>query len=950
MPTCTEDGVRSGRFVTRSTYASVVAPASSLPKSVLVQAPGLIVLGDGRDAKTENEARGRVFEDFFARLLSLYGFVDPRREYLRVRQDGIEIDIRARHRLTQRTAIAELKAYSAPVPVGHLKQFAGTFAAEADDNVDAFFVATPHLSAEGVEFARRLEKKYENFKYLGASDVVALLQERELLPSPSDTDQHADLTAVITPHGLALAARLLDPTTRRPIAISCWTLDGQPSQALLELLGRSQFAAGLPVEAPGRASTAIALPPASEAPSVVSVRGSTDDFEYQVPASPQYFVGRESVLTDLLQGFSHTERRGEVVVINAQSGWGKSSLALKLAGAIEEVGGAALVVDTRTAEDPSFVVAALEAAAHRAEEAGLLRLSANATFTSASTALESLGAAKWLQRESRLLVFFDQFENIFRSQELTRHFRDLALQVREVRVPLVVGFAWKTDLVGWTEDHPYALRDDIRDVARNVVLEPFTAKEVRTLLRRLERRLATPLHAELRKRLGEYSQGLPWLLKKLLGHVLDQVERQGVSQDVLLAQDLNVSTLFANDLAVLTPPEETALRHIARSAPVPVIELEGVVPQEVLGVLIHRRLVVQVGARIDVYWDIFRDFLISGRVAIEDSFVMRYGPTSVGRLLRTALDQGGDMSVAEAGDVLATSSTVVLNLSRELRLLRLARESPGRVVLDPKLVTADDREQLARTTVARAMRRHKVFGLVTTLVEKHGGRVTMQQLAAELPSAFPAVEAKPKSWGSYARCYVQWLDYAGLVIQERDGRIRLPREDERRERVVGLTVKNPGPARLKRVFPGASAGPAMHLLRRLAGQPLPPLSANASSAAARDLGALGLVERPDVGSTLRLTDRSIITDSGDVDDARLRRLVEDQPGCRAALEALDRDPELEPHAVGAILREAYGAGWRDQTTKGVGKAMRSWARRCGVRTQARSLPQEPTVDHPTLFE
>jgi hypothetical protein len=63
-------------------------------------------------------------------------------------------------------------------------------------------------------------------------------------------------------------------------------------------------------------------------PVIVTVAGSHSDFdEYQLPASPKYFVGRKR----LVEALGHAlDARAGVLVLNAKSGWGKSSAALRL--------------------------------------------------------------------------------------------------------------------------------------------------------------------------------------------------------------------------------------------------------------------------------------------------------------------------------------------------------------------------------------------------------------------------------------------------------------------------------------------------------------------------------------------------------------------------------------------------------------------------------------------
>ncbi len=53
---------------------------------------------------------------------------------------------------------------------------------------------------------------------------------------------------------------------------------------------------------------------------------------------------------------------------------------------------------------------------------------------------------------------------------------------------------------------------------------------------------------------------------------------------------------------------------MARFAPVSASEVMERASASVVQSLIDRRLLIQVGERLDTYWDIFRDFLNTGRV------------------------------------------------------------------------------------------------------------------------------------------------------------------------------------------------------------------------------------------------------------------------------------------------------------------------------------------------
>jgi len=670
-------------------------------------------------------------------------------------------------------------------------------------------------------------------------------------------------------------------------------------------------------------------------PKIVEVQGSTSDFEYQLPAAPEFFIGRKALAQSLFEKIRDRHTAGSVV-INAKSGWGKSSLVLHLQKAVEKAGGVSTVIDSRTAERSEFVSAAMERIIRKAVERRVLELPAQAALSSLQSIVETLKRATWTLPARPVLLAFDQFENVFRDADLTREFRDLTFLIREINAPLTVSFSWKTDAVAWTEGYPFGLRNDIRDASLVSVLDPFGPREVEALLRRLEKSLGSKLNLDLRQRLREYnSQGLPWLFKKFGAHIIAEIDR-GVTQDDLAKQALNARGLFESDLARLGPNEQDVLRTIAQAAPVAISDLDyDVATGAVLDSLLHQRLVQQVGNTIDVYWDTFRDYLNNGSVAIEDSYVVRYAPLGAGRLLRVVVAAGGSVSVPDAAVLLDTTATVVFNYSRELRLFGVLSAEPNRVTLELDLLDSSDKEEAIRTRVSQALRRHKMYKLAADMLARED-IVSIHQFASVLAAEFRAVTAKSDSWVTYARSFCQWMDYSGLVRLHPNGMTRMAESES--EPLVRL-LSGAIPVRVRSPFPGANPGPALQLLLHLsdpAGHARP--SKNGFESAVRDLTALGLVDA-DEGERIVLADNSVFS-HGMVEPGRLREIVERQRGMREAFAALKEDPGLSPLSLGIAHKNALGAEWAESTTLSAGKFIRAWARACGISTRIRATVRQ----------
>lgn len=907
--------------------------------------PLVLVLAEGDSPKAVDNAKGHLFEEFVGRLLELEGYIEPERRRINVTSNGIELDLSLRNRLTGHRAIVECKCHATPVKAPAATSFFGKLSKERlrDKDIHGFLVVTPRLSPDQEEFVSEIQKDEKSLTVLTSRSIVDLLSTKGLLPTFSNSDPLiSDHAVIITSHGLFFVGKENDPYTRTATRIHVKSNSGVVPKPAIELIAASSYAGELPVidelNPPELPSSR------SEEPVIAFVRGSHSDFEYQFPASPKFFVGRKPALQAVKDALSDTPG---VVVLNSLSGWGKSSLALTMANIAAEEGGHALVIDSRTATSRhSFVSTVLRRAAIEAEERGILTLPANASWASLPTALATIAAATW-RRTGPLLVFFDQFENVFRDEELTRNFRDLALLVPEAKNPLIVGFAWKTDYIGNTEDYPYMLRNEIRSVARVVNLDRFGAREVETLLHRLERELKERLSQQLRRGLREYSQGLPWLFKKFAGHLIAEVGK-GATQEQLLAESLNVHSLFQADLAELNAQEQDALRFVARFAPIPATEVTDQYPAQIVSSLINRRLIVQISERYDTYWDIFRDFLNKGEIAIEDSYIMRYSPTAVSRILQEIERDGGISNVQEVANRLHTSENSIWNMTRELRVLGVSLYEPNHVRLISEVWDSADREQSLRRQVMNALRKHRAYSALRSVAERSGNRLTMALYAQTLPTAFSAVEVAPQTWRTYARAFVQWFEYAGLARFKGQHIVLLPDGSPGVGALFGTKLR----IRTKGVFPQDPPGRSLALLLRLTDGPLEmSVLHRYERAAVRQLLAIEAV-RPDTNETIRLARTDLIVD-GIVSQRVLMELLSRVPGATEALALLNSDPAATPLSIGRIICAANSADWQPATIQSVGKHFRSWARHAGVSTSLRPQPETSTIatlPSDTLFD
>ena len=120
------------------------------------------------------------------------------------------------------------------------------------------------------------------------------------------------------------------------------------------------------------------------------------------------------------------------------------------------------------------------------------------------------------ERRRVLFIFLDQFENVFFLKDALSRIRDLFVKLVDVQSNVVIGFSWKTDLVGLTNEFPYQIRDTITSTSKRLGLNIFSDVETNILLDRLSEDLRATLRKDLRFFLSEFFSGLPLVAQETL--------------------------------------------------------------------------------------------------------------------------------------------------------------------------------------------------------------------------------------------------------------------------------------------------------------------------------------------------------------------------------------------------------------------------------------------------
>lgn len=503
---------------------------------------------------------------------------------------------------------------------------------------------------------------------------------------------------------------------------------------------------------------------------------SSDSWDDYKPASLKYFVGRKRQ-KDKIFGFLNEARSNEipkrVFYIDGRSGWGKSSLMSDLRERCRnrhyKNKYLSVVIDSRSANSNNFLPLCYELLISKAVESDFIPKEYLSIKIPSSYDILSHDLSKdllsWLEQESKILVLvFDQFEDIFRKEGIFKSFYKFLLDVNNIKGNIVLGFSWKSEVNIPIENEAYHLWQQSRDLAFRITLDEFDASESKAIVRQLEKDISARFDIDFTRKVVDNAQGYPWLVKKLCIHIKKQVNR-GLSVEELYDQDFQVEDLFKSDLEELDPNEVKALRYIAKRAfndqALDVTELDEVIPSDTVQSLIHKRFVIKSGTKYNIYWDIFRDYLVLDQIPpIGETYLIRQ---PINPVLEAFLTFKSSETLNVNEFIALTPSAVgegaALNILRELRNIGLVNYRSGSFTIN--VDTDDIDEEYFKDYLNEKLGKH-TFTIEMRKIE--GREISTSDLTGIIREKIKTKTFATKTLETYAQTFLGWLDFAEISI------------------------------------------------------------------------------------------------------------------------------------------------------------------------------------------
>ena len=583
-------------------------------------------------------------------------------------------------------------------------------------------------------------------------------------------------------------------------------------------------------------------------------------------------------------------------------------------------------VDVRAATDANYIYSSLIACLHKAANAGFGDENIGTIkITNISEPLESPSIKAYLntleENNQVVCLVFDQFEELYSKPNLFDIFevaQRLFLSVTSAQTNFVLGFAWKSDATVQQSHPAYFMWHNLSDHRIQIELQRFKHDEASAAITLFEKELGEPLLLNLKRQLLENTQGYPWWLKKLCIHVYEQIQ-SGTSQSELLDKALDVESLFTRDLQKLTAQEKTCLKYVAENTPADWFETLEISGNDVLQALTHKRLVIRRGNKLTLYWDIFREYVISGKVpSIPLTYLPSYQSINTVLMIAKQLSIDEPSTYEDLSKIANISPNTVVNVIHDLVMFGVAKRENANTLLDEHIEDSNPESVLKR--LRQTLANHAVTIYLRKL--EKGTVISENEMIEILKRINPTAQHREGTWKAYKDRICQWLTATGYIEPTEEGWII----DDLGDINLDFTKISVGYYKEEHIFIGdSSPAYALKALKWLLANPNPVTSwsefrANDLRNAAQTLRNLGIISKVNGEYVVKMRYEKYsspleILWAASKNDGTLQK----------AKIFLKNNPSSSGRDLGRYLNKEFERAWSDSSIERIGNSLRQWA-------------------------
>lgn len=438
----------------------------------------------------------------------------------------------------------------------------------------------------------------------------------------------------------------------------------------------------------------------------------------------------------------------------------------------------------------------------------------------------------------------------------------------------------------------------------------FDSGEITKSVTMFEKEVGQKLGAETRHQIVHSSQGFPWLIKKLCINLFEGMTKGEGSESLFV--DLDVGRLFESDLISLSTQEMTCLKMVAQKAPADWSEIIEIAGTSVLNNLIHKRLVIKSGDRLNIYWDIFKDYLLTGKVPVVP---FNYIPTNElpsALKLCERLVSHKFLSAPQLGKIMNLNERTIWNIGADLVMFGLAERAGTSFKLHYNI------QNYGQETALRILRdKMNKHSFKISLYRKYASKSIDNGLLREvLESCLPKARFSDKTWTTYTSRLTNLLVYTGYLT--RAGHSVIVQD-------LGTPPLNANGTLKRRRARGAvfsiSVSPYIVL------DTMQRIETSNGASAEFNRNPLSVLKRFDLivlsDTTPKLNHEAIYKYGGNLE--AIWSLAKNEPSLARCVEILGQNPNISPKDLAKEISNKYQMYWADGSLIRNGNILKQWS-------------------------